>query len=120
MQELGERATDANVIHRIKPFGLSKRDIVCYLPVSEFIPTATNWEELEAAYDSARAQRLTNANFKSWLKTMRGAVLSRERIDHAAKLIGDKLPREFDDLALTIQSLRLMGAVDPLERLAGQ
>jgi energy-coupling factor transporter ATP-binding protein EcfA2 len=120
LQELGERAIDANVIHRIKPFGLSKRDIVCYLPVSEFIPGAAKWEDLEAAYDSARAKRLTNADFKSWLKTMRGAVLSRERIDIAAKSLGDKLPREFDDLSLTVQSLGLMGAIDPLERQAGQ
>ncbi|BCW52031.1 hypothetical protein [Arthrobacter sp. StoSoilB13] len=120
LQELGERAIDANVIHRIKPFGLSKRDIVCYLPVSEFIPTAATWEELEAAYEFARAKRLTSVDFKSWLKTMRGAVLTRERIDHAAKSLGDKLPREFDDLALTVQSLALMGAIDPLESLAGQ
>lgn len=120
LQELGERAIDANVMHRIKPFGLSKRDIVCYLPVSEFITTAATWEELEAAYDSARAKRLTSVDFKSWLKTMRGAVLTRERIDHAAKSIGDKLPREFDELALTVQSLGLMGAIDPLEGLAEQ
>lgn len=120
LQELGERAVDANVIHRITPFGLSKRDIVCYLPVSELVPTAASWEELEAAYDSARAKRLTNADFKSWLKTMRGAVLTREKIGQAAKSIGDRLPREFDDLVLTVQSLGLMGAIDPLERLAGQ
>lgn len=113
LQALGERAVDANVLHRIRPVGLSKRDILCYLPVSTFVPGQVTWDGLQSDFDKARGAGLTKDNFKSWLTKTRGARFSRENVEEAAKSM-DSLPHEFTDLALTIQGLALMGAPDEL------
>lgn len=115
LQALGVRAIETNVIHRIKPFGLSKRDILCYLPPSAFIPGDTSWEELSAAYERAKRGGLTKESFKSWLTKMRGADFSREKVENAALTMGRPLPREFTELSLAIQSQGLLGPVDDLE-----
>lgn len=115
LQALGERALDTNVIHRIKPFGLSKRDILCYLPSSAFMSGNTNWEELSTAYERARSGQLTKENFKSWLTKMRGADFSRQNVEKAAQTIGGPLPKEFTELSLVIQGLGLMGPIDDLD-----
>lgn len=112
LQALGERF-DANVLHRIRPIGLAKRDILCYLPVSKFVPGQITWERLESDFDKARGAGLTKDNFKSWLTKARGARFSREHVEEAAKSM-DSLPHEFTDLSLTIQGLALMGAPDEL------
>lgn len=114
LQALGERAIDANVIHRIKPFGMSKRDIVCYLPASAF-KLSKSWPELEADYDRARSAGLTNENFKSWLKKMRGADFSKNLVEKAANSMPSPLPREFTELSMTVQGLGILGPVDDLE-----
>ncbi|MET3143493.1 UNVERIFIED_ORG: hypothetical protein ABIB13_003229 [Arthrobacter sp. UYEF2] len=113
LQALGERAIDANVLHRIRPIGLKKRDILCYLSVSEFVPGQVTWEQLESDYDKARRAGLTMDNFKSWLTKNRGARFSREDVRAAAESM-DSLPPEFTDLSLSIQGLALMGAPDEL------
>jgi hypothetical protein len=119
LQALGERAIDANVLHRIRPIGLLERDILCYLPVSKFVPGQVTWTQLESDYDKARAAGLTRDNFKSWLKTARGARFSREKVEEAAKSV-DNLPQEFTDLSFAVQELALMGAPDDLWRQRGE
>lgn len=119
LQALGERAIDANVLHRIRPIGLLKRDILCYTPVSTFVAGQVTWEQLESDFDKARATGLTKDNFKSWLKTMRGATFSREHVRDAAKSM-DSVPSEFTDLLLAVQELALMGAPDELWRQVGE
>lgn len=113
LQTLGERAIDARVLHRIRPLGLMKRDILCYLPASRFVPGALTWDQLEYDYDKARAAGLTKENFKSWLRKTRGANFARETVQDAATSVVT-LPREFAELSLTIQSLALLGAPDEL------
>lgn len=115
LQALGERAIDTNVLHRIKPFGLSKRDILCYLPSSAFMPSDASWEDLSTAFEQARSRGLTTENFKSWLTKMRGADFSRQNVEKAALHIGDSLPAELTQLSLVIQELGLMGPVDDLD-----
>ncbi|MGW6174102.1 hypothetical protein ACWF5H_11470 [Arthrobacter sp. NPDC055138] len=115
LRELGERAIDCNVIHRIRPFGLSKRDILCYLPVTDFVSGARRWEDLETEYDRARRDGRTKMAFKSWLTTMRGADFSRANIEKAAKSMPRPLPREFTELALLSQSFGLLGPLDLLD-----
>lgn len=119
LQALGERAVDANVLHRIRPLGLTRRDILCYLPVSKFIPGQATWEHLESDYDDARAAGLTKDNFKTWLKKTRGAKFSREDVEDAAKSM-DNVPHEFTTLSLTVQELAFMGAPDDLWRQRGE
>lgn len=113
LQALGERAIDAHVLHRIRPIGLLERDILCYLPVTKFVPGQVTWKQLESDYDKARAAGVTRDNFKSWLKTTRGAKFTREHVQDAAKSMDD-LPHEFTDLSVTVQSLALLGAPDEL------
>lgn len=113
LQALGERAIDAHVLHRIRPIGLLERDILCYLPVSKFVPGQATWKQLESDYDKARAAGVTKDNFKSWLKTTRGAKFTREHVKEAAKSM-DSLPQEFTDLSVTVQGLALLGVPDEL------
>lgn len=115
LQALGERAIDTNVLHRIKPFGLSKRDILCYLPSSAFMSSDASWEDLSTAYEQARSRGLTKESFKSWLTRMRGADFSRQNVENAAPHVGDSLPAEFTQLSLLIQGLALLGPVDDLD-----
>lgn len=119
LQALGERAIDAKVLHRIRPVGLSKRDILCYLPASKFVPGQVTWEQLESDYDKARGAGLTKDNFKSWLTKTRGARFSRGHVEEAAKSM-DSLPHEFTSLSLTVQGLALMGARDELSNQRGE
>lgn len=119
LQALGERAIDANVLHRIRPVGLSERDILCYLPVSKFVPSQVTWEQLESDYDNARRAGLTKDNFKSWLTKTRGARFSRENVEEAAKSM-DSLPHEFTSLSVTVQGLALMGGRDELSVQRGE
>lgn len=115
LQALGERAIETNVLHRIKPFGLSKRDILCYLPVSAFLPSAATWEELSAEYEFAKRRQVTKESFKAWLKLRRGADFSRQTVERASQAMGDQLPAEFTELSLFIQGLGLLGPVDDLD-----
>ncbi|MGO4246277.1 hypothetical protein AB4Y87_03610 [Paenarthrobacter sp. RAF54_2] len=117
LQALGERAIETNVLHRIKPFGLLKRDVLCYLPTSSFLSGTAGWEELSADYERARNAGTTKEDFKSWLKHMRGADFSRDKVKEAALSLGGDLPREFADLALKIYEFSIMGPIDELERL---
>lgn len=90
-------------------------------PAEEFVVTAASWDLLETAYDQARAQRFTDADFKFWLTTNRGADFSGKNVEAAARKLphGDALPQEFTNFSLTVQSLGLMGPVDPLESQVG-
>ncbi|WP_216699820.1 hypothetical protein [Arthrobacter sp. H5] len=115
LRELGERAVDSNVLHRIRPFGLSKRDILCYLPPSAFGLGGSDWDAFSSSYEEAKARGLTKENFKSWLTSKRGANFSRATVKTAAEMIGSPLPREFSELSMTIQTLGLMGPLDDLE-----
>jgi hypothetical protein len=113
LHALGERAIDARVLHRIHPVGLSKRDILCYLPPSCFLSGTATWTQLEADFYKARAAGVTTDDFKSWLRKARGASFSREDIHRAAEA-ADEIPAEFVNLALKVQELALIGARDKL------
>lgn len=117
LQALGERAIDTNVIHRIKPFGLSKRDILSYLPPAAFQLENASWDALSRAYEDARSSGLTKENFKSWLKQTRGADFSRVRVREAAQKTNLSGRSEFIELSLLVQGLGLHGPVDDLEKL---
>ncbi|WP_285248837.1 hypothetical protein [Pseudarthrobacter sp. efr-133-R2A-89] len=113
LHALGERAIDSRVLHRIHPFGLKKRDIICYLPTSRFLPGEATWDQLEVQYDEARAAGLTRDDFKSWLRNARGGSFSRGDVSDAAEAV-DEVPSEFGELALKVQELALLGGQDKL------
>ncbi|MHA7239558.1 hypothetical protein ACX80P_06615 [Arthrobacter sp. TMS1-12-1] len=119
LQELGERAIDTNLIHRIKPFGLSKRDILCYLSPAAFKLENTTWDDLSKEYEHARRNGFSKENFKSWLKHMRGANFSRETVCEAAQGTDLTGQSEFTALSLMIQEIGLHGPIDDLERSVG-
>jgi hypothetical protein len=73
-------AFEHSQLPRLKIFGLSKADIIMYLPESVFGLNET-WDALHARWKSEK----TSSNFKDWLRTKHGARISTPKIASAAK-----------------------------------
>lgn len=70
------------VSERFFPLGMSKKDVLEYLPVSELIAGATSWADLRKEWmrsPSAMADRSGKA-YKTWLRKAKGADLSPENL----------------------------------------
>jgi energy-coupling factor transporter ATP-binding protein EcfA2 len=101
LKEFGIRAVEESRADRIEVFGLSKRDIICYLPIQAIVPGASSWQEVEARYvkrypPSSRRQP-GDLNFKRWLRATYGATISRPVIETAVASV-DAIPDEFAEL----------------------
>jgi hypothetical protein len=94
-----EQAIRNGDIDRVHTVGLSKRDIIEYLPVSVF-GLEEDWDVLRMAFEANR----TRVDFKSWLREEKGARISVERVRAGAAEL-DSFP---DDL------LRVMSKVSRL------
>lgn len=70
--DAGRTALLAGHIDRISVVGLERADIIEYLPVEEFVASARSWK---AIGPPPKGQ-----NFKDWLRTHHGAVISTERL----------------------------------------
>ena len=92
---------DEGTWSRVTPLGLTRGDIIEYLPVRELVPGKTSWEDLRAAYESAQQAGEKRA-FKPWL-TSRGAHLSDEEVRQAAFAL-DELPADFVRLLKTVEA----------------
>ncbi len=72
--ELAERAVDTDRILRIHPYGLAQPDVIFYLPVTDFVPSARSWDELHGEYLRWRAGQppprpgRAVVSFKAWLR----------------------------------------------------
>jgi energy-coupling factor transporter ATP-binding protein EcfA2 len=101
LREFGIRAVEESRTDRIEVFGLSKRDIICYLPIQAFVPSASSWQEVEARYDKEHPpgshQQPGYRNFKRWLKATYGAKTTVPVIRGAIDSL-DAVPNEFIDL----------------------
>ena len=87
---------------RVTPYGLSKGDIIEYLPVRALVPGNKNWTQLRAAHDTAQAQG-DKRNFKTWLQG-RGANTTDKAIRDAARAM-DSLPPDLARLRTTIDAI---------------
>jgi len=101
LKEFGIRAVEESRADRIEIFGLSKRDIICYLPIQAIVPAASSWEEVEARYDNEHPPGSQGQpgylNFKRWLQVTYGARISVQLIETAIASLG-AVPNEFADL----------------------
>lgn len=89
LSEFCRKALDVNRADRIKVFGLSKPDIIEYLPVGEFLPEADSWESVVRDWNY-------DGDFKSYLRR-RGANISANSLRRIAKGL-DHLDDEFVEL----------------------
>lgn len=84
---------------RFTPYGLTKPDIIDYLPVKQFVPSAESWDTLHQTH-----QQLVNSgqtqlrNFKKWAEKTYNTDFTDRRIDHAIDVM-DHIPEEFIALA---------------------
>lgn len=107
------RALSAGLNGRITPTGLSRADIIEYLPVERFVPNASSWRQLRAAH-AADLARHPGANvpkdFKKWLARNYSADFSPASLHEAAQ--GIDVPQEFERLMKEIEARSTMPRTD--------
>lgn len=88
---------------RVTPWGLSKPDIIDYLPADAFVRDAdTDWGGLRSAYAKSTRGQGQAPDFKSWLRATFGADVSLEHIDAVSRDVAT-VPREFRDLLRLVE-----------------
>jgi energy-coupling factor transporter ATP-binding protein EcfA2 len=101
LKEFGMRAVEESRADRIEVFGLSKRDIICYLPIQAVVPSALSWQEVEARYEKkyppGSQRQPDHMNFKRWLRSAYGVRITLPVIRAAIDSL-DAVPNEFVDL----------------------
>lgn len=101
LKEFGIRAVEESRADRIEVFGLSKRDIICYLPIQAVVPSALSWQEVEARYEKeyppGSQRQPDHMNFKRWLRSAYGVRITLPVIRAAIDSL-DAVPNEFVDL----------------------
>ncbi len=100
--DLARAAAKAGVSGRLVLAGLSKPDIIEYLPAEEFVPGKT-WAELVSEWKRSRRDQPKNDGFKAWLRKHYGVRIDAEQLGEVAGRM-DTIPTEVTRL---------------LERLAG-
>ena len=94
--DAGLHALKTGSFHRIRLVGLTRPDIIEYLPVDGFVQGAAGWDELRRDY-KASSDRVP---FKDWLRTHRSARITPSTISAAASRIVDP-----EDLPLVLEAL---------------
>jgi hypothetical protein len=94
-------------LDRFHVYGLSRGDIVEYLPVKRLVPGATSWEELRKEHRRLRqdAKGSTPKDFKGWLKEHRSADFGDDAVLLAAAVAAGSPPEEFLGLLARIDSV---------------
>ena len=83
-----------NTLDRVTPFGLQQPDVIMYLPVASFVPTARSWDQLIAQH----AHDAKHVPFKTWLARSFGCTFDNASILRALEALGDEVPTELYDL----------------------
>ncbi|MBH0083782.1 ATP-dependent endonuclease [Salinibacterium sp. SWN167] len=110
-------ALDAGLESRLLPYGLSARDVIEYLPVSEIVPGAVTWEALHHEHQTDRALKKGHPNeFKPWLKTRKGVAVTEKLIQSALDAAPEP-PADLEQMMKTLESVsaepRAAGAAAP-------
>ncbi len=79
------------------PLGLSKADILDYLPVTTFVADAESWGQIRQELAKSKGEEPSGNDFKKWLKSSKKADLSDAAIQHAAES-SDYIPEDFTKL----------------------
>lgn len=87
---------------RMSPFGLTRRDIIEYLPVEVFVPSAQSWEVLRERHtelmDSGQMRDSQLRDFKAWVAKTYDSDFEDDRIRAAVAQLGS-IPEDFIQLA---------------------
>lgn len=80
---------------RVEPLGVSRADIIEYLPVQTFAPDAISWEALRAQHAERRASsKNTPKDFKAWLSKEHHATFDAQTLRLASQRL-DHVPHDF-------------------------
>jgi len=104
---IGEFLTGAAKIgqeNRVKPLGLSKDDIIEYLPPQLVVPSATSWADLSLRFRESVKGEPTGTKFKKWLAGQRGGTILPSDVREWARSLGEP-PPELAQLLGTIREL---------------
>ncbi|NYF99682.1 AAA family ATPase [Janibacter cremeus] len=83
---------------RVEPLGVSRADIIEYLPVQTFAPDAISWEDLRTQHAKRRAiSKNTPKDFKSWLSKAHHATFNTQTLRQASQRM-DHVPHDFTHL----------------------
>ena len=89
---------------RITPHGLSRPDIIDYLPVESLVPGGGNWNELRRRHVVARANKKNvPKDFKRWLSTELQADFGSDAVREAVEA-SDRIPSDLLRLAKEIEA----------------
>lgn len=105
MRELLQHVVNSGTDDRLTPHGLTKADIIEYLPVAELVPGhAEDWASLRRCHLRDRqADKNTPKDFKRWLGSRFGADLSTESVARAAQTM-DTVPPDLLRLLKTVEA----------------
>lgn len=85
IRELMIRALETGQESRIVPIGMSKPDIIMYLPVEELVPGSESWEQLWDEFVKQKGNTNAPKSFKTWLRVKRHVLITTEGVDAAAQ-----------------------------------
>lgn len=86
---------------RLSPHALSRKDILYYLPVKSFVPTAQSWDALQKEHAEARRERPnTPGPFKKWLGDRK---INDKTILEATRAL-QAVPAEFEQLIKSLEA----------------
>jgi hypothetical protein len=88
------RAIERGLEARHTPLGLSRPDVLDYLPVDAFVKDAGSWDDLRDELDRSAGSPQSGSKFKSWLTSAKKADLSLEHISEVSKQL-DAIPEDF-------------------------
>ncbi len=92
IREFMIRALETGKESRIIPFGMSKKDIIMYLPVEALVPCDESWDALWTAFELQKGNKNALKNFKGWLRDKRGTTISTEDVQSAARNLDEIHP----------------------------
>lgn len=101
------RALESGVDSRLSPHALAQKDILDYLPVKSFVPTATSWDELWVQHSDARNARpgKTPRQFKKWLEAQGNSKpVNDDTILEAVNAL-TRVPPEFEQLMKRLEAI---------------
>jgi predicted ATPase len=99
LRNFGMKAIENGQYERIGMVGLTRGDIIEYLPVEKLVPGASSWERLRREWNGA-------GEFKAWLKREKNAPITVRAVVAGAQ----SLKAVPDDLRTTIDEIRRVAA----------
>ena len=90
-------------LQRFYPLGMSKKDVLEYLPVAQLVDGAISWEELREQWNRSPASMADRSGkaYKTWLRRVKRADLSPENLRLVAETTGGA-PRELKEVIASV------------------